>query len=459
MNSRYPHRGYGLELHVVEQGKRPHDCNRSAEIAEIGADIIFDPSILDTYHYNGWKPVHHDLLVVCAAVAFADRRCARRRTQWSRPLHISIPVQELTVWQRADVRTYLHDTLRHLTGDDWQLSFIQASGESVDRMRQRALPFNNNKEFVIAYSDGLDSRCVSGIFDTNDTAVRVRVSKTKDRIKKGEMPFDLVPFRIKPKPSPESSYRSRGFIFASITAIAGQLSGVNRIIVPESGQGALGPALLPLHNVYADYRCHPTFFRKTERFIKALLEYTVDYDQPRLWNTKGETISAFLEQSGKKEVESVANTRSCWQQRWNARIDGKLRQCGLCASCLLRRMSMHAAGVEEPVDAYTFWDLTKTRYEDARPRNNHTGQSNTMLEYGSVGVRHLQQLANMAEQAGADMRLHVFQIALAIGASEHDTNENLRKLLIQHAKEWRDFVSAQGKYSFIHRWAAGGRYG
>ena len=227
---------------------------------------------------------------------------------------------------------------------------------------------------------------MSGIFDTGDSAVRVRVTKNKGRVSDGEQPFERIPFWVRLASSRETVVRSRGFKFAAIAAIAGHLSSVRKIIVPESGQGALGPVLLPLHNVYADYRNHPTFFRKMERFIKALLGYSVPYEQPRLWYTKGETIGAFLAQSGIGR-ESVLSTRSCWQQRWNARFDGRLRQCGLCSACLLRRMSMHWAGVNEPADTYIISDLTASRYKDALPRGDCKRLSHTMVEYGIVGAR------------------------------------------------------------------------
>ncbi len=442
----------GHLLYVVEQGRRSeYERQDGATIVEIGKEIVFDPSILDTYRYDGWQSVHHDLLVVCAAIEFADRRYARSNIQWSRRFLITVPVLELDVWQQPKVHAYLGETLRHLTGDDWHFSFVK--GSAVINHRQRSLDFGDKKEFTIAYSDGLDSRSVSGIYDKNNIAVRVRISKSKDKVKLRERPFDLIPFEVKLK-SLESGVRSRGFKFAAITAIAGHISGVSKIIVPESGQGALGPVLLPLHNVYADYRNYPTFFRKMELFIKVLLEYEVAYEQPRLWYTKGQTISYFLTQPGVRP-EDILNTRSCWQQRWNVRIDGKLRQCGLCAACLLRRMSMHAAHICEPDDTYMFADLTATKYEDCIPRINLV-RSREMVEYGSAGVRHLQQLADLSGQPEAALRPHIFEIARASNASEQDTRDNLRKLLMQHEEEWRDFISAQGKHSFISNWTERG---
>lgn len=449
---------YGLDLYVVDEGMRGGRSRQGVSFAQIGRQIAFDPSVLDTYHYDGWKPVHHDLLVVCAAVEFADRRCGRRIAQWSRHFILTVPVSDLRVWQRHEVQASLRGVLRQLTGDEWNFTFVQANNEAANGSRQRALPFGSNKQFAIAYSDGLDSRCVSGLYEEGDNAIRVRVTKTNDRLKKGERPFDLIPFRVDPKPSPESSVRSRGFKFGAITAIAAHLSGVEKIVVPESGQGALGPVLLPLHNVYADYRNHPVFFRRMERFIKALLGHAVIYEQPRLWHTKGQTIAAFLAVPG-KSPESIVETRSCWQQRWNAKFGGKLRQCGVCAACLLRRMSMHTAGVSEPEGTYTISDLTKASFDAAVPKRNDLRLSKTMVDYGSIGARHLKQFADLAGLPDAQLRPEAFEIACATGAGKQQTLENLRQLLVQHAEEWRDFLSAQGKKSFIHHWIGGGRYG
>lgn len=228
-------------------------------------------------------------------------------------------------------------------------------------------------------------------------------------------------------------------------------------MVPESGQGALGPVLLPLHNVYADYRNHPTYFRKMERFVKALLGHEVRYEQPQLWNTKGETISAY-KRSTNKAADELIETRSCWQQRWNAKMGGKLRQCGLCAACLLRRMSMHAAGIDEPRHNYVIADLTVQSFQDALPREE-VRLSRSMAEYGSVAARHLQQLADMADSPDAKLKVHAFEIARATEEPQDETLKKLRNMLLTHAKEWRAFMVAQGEQSFLRSWTKGGRHG
>lgn len=450
---------YGLALRVVEAGRRHDRCHpNSAAIAEIGQEIAFVPDALDTYNYEGWKAIHHDLLVVSAAVEYADRHTARRISRWARDFDITVPVVAVAVWQRHEVQASLRAALRHITGDEWQFTFVRWQGQSVLGARQRSLPFGTERRFVIAYSDGLDSRCVSKVSGNGSDAVCVRVTKHRHAWKAGDEPFDKIPFRVDVPSSRESSARSRGFKFAAVTAIAAHLTGLNRIVVPESGQGALGPVLLPLHNVYPDYRNHPTYFRKMERFIRALLGHEVRYEQPRLWNTKGETISSFRLATN-KAVDELFETRSCWQQRWNAKMDGKLRQCGLCAACLLRRMSMHAAGIDEPKHAYVIADLSVPSFRDALPGRRKVRLSRSMAEYGSVGARHFQQLADMADLPDADLKVHAFEIARATGEPLDDVLQKLRNMLLTHAKEWRAFMAAQGEQSFLRGWTKGGRHG
>lgn len=447
---------YGLTLRVVEAGRRHDELHPpSRTLAEIGREIVFDPDALSTYNYEGWQPIHHDLLVVSAAVEYADRSTARRVNRWGRHLDVTVPVVEVATWQRPEVRAWLRKTLRHLTGDDWQFTFVPWPGQNVLGAQQRSLPFGTERTFVIAYSDGLDSRCVSKL--SGSDAVCVRVTKHRHVRKAGDEPFDQIPFRVSVPSSRESSVRSRGFKFAAVTAIAAHLTGLNRIVVPESGQGALGPVLLPLHNVYADYRNHPTYFRKMERFIRALLGHEVRYEQPRLWNTKGETIAAFRLATS-KAVDELFETRSCWQQRWNVSMDGKRRQCGLCAACVLRRVSMHAAGIEEPKNTYVIADLTVRSFRDALPDRKRVRQSRSMAQYASVGVRHFQQLADMAELPFGGMKVHAFEIARATGEPLDDVLRKLRTMLLTHAKEWRAFTAAQGEKSFLRSWTNGGRH-
>lgn len=443
-------------LHITESGRRTNRNHpKAAAIAEIGQHIQFNTEALDSFDVKGCEPYHYDTLVLCAAIEFADRHW-KRPLSWHRALDVTVPVIDIKRWQKPEVLASLHSVLNHLTGDAWRITFFQAKSTSPIGSRQIPLNFGKTKTFAVAYSEGLDSRAVSALSGDEQQALRIRVARSRQHRKNDEPYFTQVPFKVRGHQSNESSFRSRGFQFAAISAIAAQLATISRIVVPESGQGALGPVLLPLHKIYADYRNHPIFFRKMERFIKALQNYKVRFEQPRLWSTKGQTLTAFLELDGKSK-QQLSDTRSCWQTRRIVNV-GKRRQCGLCAACLLRRLSLHAADVEENPDTYVVSNLAAHNVSDAMEAISRKQDRDIMVEYGSVGARHLQQLANLGRMSDDNLRVHASQIAAATGQTYEETLEKLRSMLVAHAEEWRAFLSAQGKQSFLNSWMDGGRH-
>src|SRR3546814_8759038 len=78
-------------LVVLEGGcARPRRAVAGAIYVEVGKKIKFDAAALDDFDVEGCQPVHYDLLLICAAVEFADRRWKRPRS-WGRKLHLIIP--------------------------------------------------------------------------------------------------------------------------------------------------------------------------------------------------------------------------------------------------------------------------------------------------------------------------------------------------------------------------------
>ena len=195
--------------------------------------------------------------------------------------------------------------------------------------------------------------------ELGDKLIRVRLgsndagSQSKLRY---QAPFTSIPYRVKPgsRKSVESSARSRGFKFALISGLAAYLAKANQVIVSESGQGSIGPALVSVGQSYEDYRTHPFLPKELEHFLKALLCHSVSFQFPRIWNTKAETLAKYLAEC---QPSSWSDTLSCWQQNRHVSVDHRRRQCGICAACMLRRMSIHAAGQNEAKETYVWENL------------------------------------------------------------------------------------------------------
>ena len=130
---------------------------------------------------------------------------------------------------------------------------------------------------------------------------------------------------------------------------------------PKAGKAALA-ALLNVGHAYPDYRNHPLFTRRMEQFLNALLGTQLRFVFPRLWNMKGETLREFVALPGVRDWQT---TRSCWKNNQWSSVNGKLRQCGVCAACILRRVSVHAAGLTEAPETYVTTDMTAKTLEEA----------------------------------------------------------------------------------------------
>ena len=260
----------------------------------------------------------------------------------------------------------------------------------------------------------------------------------------------VVPYEVKleKRARRESSARSRAFKFAVVTGIAAALAQVDRIVVTESGQGALGPVLAVTGQGYPDYRVHPAFTARMERLFHALLEKKVHFEYPRLWSTKGQTLA---EANALGSFDWV-DTRSCWQSSRQTGFQGRRRQCGVCAACILRRMSMHAANLAEPPSTYVWENLSAATIQAGAVAgfSNHTS---AMEEYAIAGVLHLDHLAEMADGNFFEAMLSrtAGELSRALQQSQQETLQKMKTLLAQHRSEWQGFLASLHSESFVRQ--------
>lgn len=421
----------------------------------LGRDLKFNTEALQSYAFARWEPVIYDSMVVAAVIEFADLAIKRPSRGWARRIGLRIPVHDPARWGSPAVLNSLRDAAEFLTGDFWSIEFRRRS-TSLPAPLQEYLPFPRPTDAVIAYSDGMDSRAVAGIIGKalGDKLVRVRVGlKAASRpVADGKpQPFARVPykFRIKMK-NRETSARSRGFKFALISGLAAYLAEANEILIPESGQGVFGPVLVTSSaQAYPDYRNHPLFTTRMARFLTALLGNPVRFTFPRLWRTKGETLREF---AALPNGDSWRQTKSCWRDsRWSA-VNHKHLQCGVCAACMLRRLSIHAAGLIEEPGAYICADLSSGSLEDSL-HPDFTRRSIAFEQYAIAGTLHLDHMADMIRpEARPAIRRHAALTAPALGMSAQEVEQRLVDMLERHATEWRNFVNDLGERSFVRRW-------
>ncbi|UHH29260.1 7-cyano-7-deazaguanine synthase [Pseudomonas veronii] len=447
-----------ITVDILEPGARKR---KGVVPCYIEKNIEFDLEALASFSsHDKWEPVTHDALLIAAAVEFCDRILVRSTMNWGRRFIVHVPVHDVERWSSNEVDRALVNALNLLTGDDWHFNF-RSRRQSAQRPPQGQIAFPSDAEAVIAFSDGMDSRAVSELESKRlgKRLIRLRIGSKQHDISKKErhrIPFTAIPYSVKldDARSAERSARSRGFKFSIISAIAAYLIDAPMAIIPESGQGALAPVLLPVAHGYEDYRNHPVFTKLMECFIEALLGYRFQYTFPRLWMTKGETLREFVETCGPSA--NWITTRSCWQQSRQVAVSGARRQCGICAACMLRRLSVHAAGLEEPPKNYVWESLDSPTWETGAAKE-FTSFTKALRQYAIAGVLHFEHLSSIRESSQYELikRRRTSELARALAESPHAVAQNLDRLLQQHAKEWSAFTSDMRSESFVRKWIDG----
>lgn len=439
---------------VLEPGVRVRD---EAQLAKLGDAIRLSTEGLETYFFSKWRPVLFDLLVVAAAAEYCDAAKARSTVSWSRIFDVRVAVHDVDLWSSPAVKAALEDALTFLTGDTWSFSFV-ARLKSAETVRPLSLELPAGAKAIMPYSDGLDSRAVHALTAQalgGSALVRVRLGSVgvdDPQRERRRAAFTLVPYKVQVPQRKESSARSRGFKFAVVTGVAAQIAGVDRIVVTESGQGSFGPMMAVSGQIYPDYRVHPLFTARMERLFEVLVGAAARYEYPRLWSTKGETLA---------EAAALANpptwddTRSCWQQSRHASVDGRRRQCGICAACMLRRMSMFNARLPEPSNAYIWENLSAATFE-AGVAEGFDGLTSSIREHAIAGVLHMDHLADLATapSAARAVRRVARETAEALHEDPVAIEAKLRSLLARHAVEWRRFLDSLAPESFVRGLAA-----
>jgi 7-cyano-7-deazaguanine synthase in queuosine biosynthesis len=442
------------EVDVLEEGGR---AKHGKIVLRLADSLRYSTRGLESFAFKSWEPVISDAIVVAAAIEYCDRTLLRPRYRWGRNIALKIPVEDPNHWNSAEVLAALKEAVVFLTGDKWEFSFVKRRTKASAPNSQDFLNFQAGTEAVIAFSDGLDSRAVAGIFGQalGDRLVRVRVGSKRHDSPAKKDPFTSVPYHVKiDARHKEPSVRSRGFKFALISGIAAYLTGAGRVIVPESGQGAIGPALATTGYVHADFRNHPAFTVRMTRFLKALLGRSITYEFPRIWSTKGETLKEFLPLD---IAETWKTTKSCWRDnRWSS-VNGKLRQCGICAACMLRRVSVFSAGVEEDPGTYVCVGLNAGSLEQAIA-SDFARFGEAFKTYAIAGVLHMDHMAEMAQaHSKASIKRHAYSLAAALNMSVPETEARLSSLFERHASEWNDFLNQIESTSFLKQWARWGQ--
>ena len=423
------------------------------------------------------SPEDEDVLLVALAIAHADRRAKRGNGHaWCRDILVRIPVTSPDKWVQPIVMHALKNCLELATRDSWQFEFYPRNKKSIIGVDggQASLPFIDAKK-AMPYSDGLDSRATWDIIQPEKLlAITIRLSPaTAKTVLKNNR--DIVRSWIDVMVCvgggnhSETSYRTRSLLFFTICAVVARRFDIDTILAPETGQGAIGAAMIPWGNDYGYYGSHPLFTRYLQTFLSHVFENeSPKFEHPNVWKTKGYLLKEWANVSGQlKEV--ISETYSCsrdYLARWRGNVSDHRDHCGICPNCLLRRLALVSANMDDihALENYIWKDLSKPCLEATlesmhlvEPRNNvvihpsskHRIERDQVVASSSF-ILH-RDFANMADNRGTDRQVlfHTAQIAYGLGLEQDECLTLVRSLIQSHSEEWHGFV---GKYIGRNSW-------
>lgn len=314
-----------------------------------------------------------DLIDLAVGIHAVDRMATSHRDE-RRRLEVRLPLRG-DEFRSRDVNQLLTNLLSWYTDDYWSFEFVKRK-EGSRRLNevQLRLPwiFHNEKPKEVAlWSGGLDA--LAGLcnrlrsdpnkqyflFGTGSNSEVRGVQRTvaeevSKKIGRGSVSCSQISIRLEETKDfdgrKNKAPRTRGFVVLLLGAAKALLEDQNRLYVYENGIGAINLAFSGgLHGIDHSRAVHPRSLYLVGEFIEALIGRPFEVINPFVFNTKAWMCEA-LRRYGFTDL--VASTISC-DSKPRARFGEKVRHCGSCTSCLLRRQALLAAGIGDETNYAT----------------------------------------------------------------------------------------------------------
>ncbi len=312
-----------------------------------------------------------DLCELAAFVYMADKAVPRGRYEkWTRNLSFLVPVRNVDKWN--SVKEILTNTLATLSGDNVDFHFVK----KVEEKRGGKLPDSAptvkpaESDCTCLFSGGLDS--FSGAVYLINQGRRPMFASHYVSALKGlqsdlmtavqnqfERVFHHFQYRVTSRPNPraphpykarESSHRARSFMFLSFATVAAAAHGLSDIYICENGILSLNVPISDARKGSRSTRhAHPLYLLYFNQLVNALYERQFNVQNPFFFWTKGEEAKLLL---STRLYPMIKNTVTCWGYPNQTLRYPNSNHCGYCIPCIVRRVSLLAAGLEKYDDQY-----------------------------------------------------------------------------------------------------------
>jgi 7-cyano-7-deazaguanine synthase in queuosine biosynthesis len=331
-------------------------------------DLVTGLPRLLTDHELDWLEILGHLLAI-------DMACDRGAgdVDWSRSIQAWLPVRDPAFWNTR--RSELAGIWTDLTDDDLDIAFERAPNPApVPRMGTSPFPDHDG---VALLSGGQDSfvgaldlisagRTPLLLSHTASGATNTAQAKVEEHLRAMHAAVHRLKLSARKKneagfPGDESSQRSRTFLFVGAAAVIAAAGGSNQVWLNENGIMALHvPMTAARIGSLSTHTASPPIVERMRALASDVLDVDLRVDNDLVSKTKPEVVELAVSLGAGDQLQ---DTVSCWS------IGRSRTHCGLCAPCLLRRISCETHGVADvEYEADVFDDVSSI--DDPRARDN-----------------------------------------------------------------------------------------
>lgn len=304
-----------------------------------------------------------DLIDVAVAVHVSDRLAVRRRrkqgSECRREIKLVVPVRNTALWRRDETGCLLRELLEFLTEDEWSIDFCQRPNSVRTAESQQHL-FSarfDGPVHVGLFSGGLDSFagtaavigqhpdthfvCVSGVPNQRHGERQRKQVACLKKLKPASLTHVRVAcwLRRSDEVEQEPTRRTRGFLFLALGAASVFCAEADCLWLYENGIGSVNlPYQRAEIGVSTARSVHPHTLNLMASFASVIADREFTIRNGSVFETKAQMCT---DKSVQRVAEAIRETFSC--DGFPLRKRGSA-QCGVCTSCLLRRMALYHAG-------------------------------------------------------------------------------------------------------------------
>ena len=463
-----PSRPLTYAFEVTKEGllraRHSHDSNKGIGESTLATEFYVNDETISNSFGCALAPLYADWTDVALAVYLADRLSPRRDAkkpghgfQWARCIQLKIPVRLPEVWTQPAVGDALAKALRFFTDDDWDIEFQARRGRARISESQQFLfssPLASPLR-VALLSGGLDSFAgaagfladladhsfvfVSGVTNPRHWSAQRRQVRTLRGLSGRELCHVAVPFGGRWRgrsrgQHEERSQRTRGFLFLTLGAVTALSAGTSELYIHENGVGAINlPYNATQVGTFNSRNVHPLSLLLMEELASALTGRSFVFQNPCLYTTKAQMCR---HRAVHEIATHIHTTFSCD----GFPIQSKGRpQCGSCTSCLLRRVSLEAAGLSayDPSSEYVR-DLASPSFEATENQPYGLKAMEWQVRKISQRLRSSDPWHSLIAEFPS-LQTIAIGVAIRIDGGEKEVQRLLLQLYANYVSEWDSF--------------------